>query len=95
MYLANQLVRAVYDLHNLCFLTHLDIKPKNVVFTEDLKLALIDFSSSKQIFEFPDKYESSTLYRAPETYNLMPNLCYPPEKVDIFSLGMTLFEIFF
>ena len=95
MYLANQLVRAVYDLHNHSLLAHLDIKPQNVVFTEDLKLALIDFGSSNNISESPKKILGTIIYMAPETYNINPNSCFLPEKADIFSLGMILFEIFF
>ena len=74
-------------------IVHRDLKPENVLFTEDDRVKICDFGSSKFITEGTKStpYIVSRYYRAPElllgmnTYN---------EKIDIFATGCIFAELF-
>jgi serine/threonine protein kinase len=48
-YLIKQLCSAVFYLHTSYHLAHADIKPDNLVFSDDLELALIDLGHTEQL----------------------------------------------
>lgn len=85
-----QLLRALAYLHSRC-ITHLDIKPENVVYQEiggeHVKLIDFGFATQFQHGEQLEKRYGSVQYVAPEvlakkTYN---------EKVDVWSLGSVVY----
>lgn len=49
LYLFKQLLLCLSFLHNQNGLAHLDIKPDNLVITDDYKVSLIDFGHTNQI----------------------------------------------
>jgi len=100
--------RALHVMHNYPSgpLTHRDVKPGNVLISDDGNTVLMDFgsviqgqckiSSRKEAIAMQDiAAERSTLpYRAPELFEV-PSDCVIDEKVDIWSLGCVLYEMVF
>ena len=84
---------ALEYLHK-CGYLHRDVKPDNIMFTEDGTLRLIDFGLS---CDYPSETgpmicQATTLnYRAPELFFGSDN--YGPE-VDMWSLGVSFVELF-
>jgi len=71
---------------------HCDIKPDNIVFNKSSELRLIDFSLSVRRKSFGGKLKAiqgTRTYIAPETLKRR----YPTPQTDMYSLGITLFEI--
>jgi serine/threonine-protein kinase len=70
-------------------LTHRDIKPANIIIGKDGHLYLIDFNISISI---PRREEGTFGYQAPEM--LQTSKVTDRSKVDIFSIGVILYECF-
>ena len=74
---------------------HQDIKPDNFLINDDGSFVLADFGVStisketRQIKKESDQFAGSTAYVAPERFNGAP----PRFSQDIFSLGVTIYEI--
>lgn len=89
-----QIVAGVSALHKKGF-AHRDIKPQNVLLTEDFTVKLVDFGSSKRVWDYKNDGLMNTFklgtkgYQAPE---LLLSRKYTT-KCDIFSLGVLLFVI--
>lgn len=96
-YLCKQMVLALEQLHKVVGLAHLDIKPDNFVFCDDLTLALIDFGHSGFLNKKLNEVTGTSNYFAPEIRSLYEGyyLEYMPGPADIFNLGMTFFMIAF
>ena len=95
-YILLNLINAVDALHQKGF-CHRDIKPENIVLVGDnYDIKLIDFGfATKYINEENQKIKleesfGTQYYRAPEIIEKKP---YDGTKVDIFSIGATLFTI--
>lgn len=77
---------------NIC---HRDIKPENILYDEENnKIKIIDFGISKKTFRRGQRRDMLTvigshLYMAPE----MLNGGGYDERVDLWSLGVTIFEL--
>lgn len=70
------------------------MKPENVLFTEDERVKICDFGSSKFIFKNKTKstpYIVSRYYRAPE---LLLGCNTYEDKIDIFATGCIMAELF-
>lgn len=65
---------------------HRDMKPENLLVTEDMVLKLADYGLAREIRSVPPftEYISTRWYRAPEL--LLRSQSYGP-AVDIFALG--------
>jgi serine/threonine protein kinase len=86
-----QLVVALESLHNLGWV-HRNIRPENVVFTDDGYVRLVSFKSSHMkgstsLCQAIDvDYCAPEVFTSPESYS---------EKVDIWSLGIITYEVLF
>jgi serine/threonine protein kinase len=86
-----QILEALRKLHDAGYL-HLDLKPENVFFAEDLNVKLGDFGfthlkSEVQQIKEQERALGTGVYMAPEIYS---SYSYS-EKTDIFSIGMGIF----
>ena len=94
--LTEQLCTALAFMHSKGWLHH-DLKPDNILFSKSGELKLIDFSLSKKrqaglgkMFAGKVKtIQGTRTYLAPETILKK----YPEPQTDMYSLGVTLFEI--
>lgn len=97
-----QLLECVSKLHQLG-LAHLDIKPENILISEDLQLFICDFGSAKKLSEKLDEMLNlSQEYSAPEMYEReeLALLCKGEKgldfrRMDSFALGVVLFVMLF
>ena len=73
-------------------IVHRNIKPQNIYIDEQKEVKIDDFSCAVYINEIQNSIPMGTiLYTAPE---IIKNLDYN-EKCDLWSIGITLFEIYF
>lgn len=88
---ATQLLIGLKQIHQ-AGLVHCDLKPENILFKVSQKsgVKIIDFGSACAINDKQFTYIQSRFYRAPE---VMLELEYD-EKIDIWSLGCILFELY-
>lgn len=68
--MVKQLFEAVVDLHRMGYI-HADIKPGNVLVTDDYQVKLIDFGMATRVGH-GKKYRGSPYTRAPELHDMCP-----------------------
>ena len=82
-------------------IAHLDVKPQNILITEYLDIKLIDFSISldysnfKKEEEITPPYAGTPFFIAPEILKGAKIKIKDLQKVDLFSLGVTLYILGF
>ena len=98
-YTAFQILEGLNYLYK-CNIIHYDIKPNNIVIDDLINIKIIDFSVSMDISEIKDsqielKYRGTSLYMAPEVINKEKIEIKNFHKIDLFSLGVTLYRLAF
>ncbi len=88
--IALQLVDVLHYIHQEGYI-HGDIKPENVMISQDGQVTLLDFSPwRKQETTQLRKIPKTSRYMAPE---LLSGVQIPDEQTDIFSLGQMMYEL--
>ena len=88
---ANNLSSALKHLHDGVHLIHFDLKLQNILVAEDFSLKIADMGTARNPWSVPDNCPFTRYYTAPE--QLDRSLFLLGYKVDIFSLGVLLYEI--
>ena len=99
-YFTKQILEALKYLHR-CKIIHMDIKQGNILVDSNLNIKLTDFSVScsyssfnkNDIVRFP--FVGTSKYISPEILGRKNIKIKDCEKIDIYSLGVTLFDLFF
>ena len=85
---------------NLCKIAHFDLKPENIVVDELLNFKIIDFSVSLDYRNKDSKkiklpYRGTKHYIPPEVYKRNIINLKELNKIDLYSLGVTLYKLAF
>lgn len=89
LHLFEDICQAVMHAHQ-SLIVHLDLKPKNIVVTEEGQVKLLDFGVAQMLEEGTEQVSSFTLaYASPEQIEQNN----PNTASDIYSLGVILFEM--
>ncbi|MFI5381367.1 MAG: serine/threonine protein kinase [Tepidisphaerales bacterium] len=81
-----QSAQGLHAMHNLGYV-HCDIKPNNILRTEDGMVKVIDFGQSCKIGTIKERIQGTPDYIAPEQVHRRP----VSHKTDIFNLGATIY----
>ena len=100
LYFAKQILESLEYL-NRCKILHFDIKPENILIDSELNPRLIDFSVScsfaeynkNDVVKFP--FVGTSKYIAPEIIKRSEMTIKDGEKIDLYSLGVTLYYLLF
>ena len=98
-YFAFQILKGLKYCH-MCKIAHLDIKPKNIVIDDSLTAKIIDFSISLDYSKIKSEeiklpMRGTNFYMAPEVLSTKMIKVKDLNKVDLFSLGVTLYFLAF
>ena len=98
-YITVQILEGLSYLYK-CNVIHYDIKPGNIIIDDYLNVKLIDFSASLIISEKKDsyinaKYRGTQFFMAPEVIKREKIKVSDYHKIDLFSLGVTLYTLAF
>ena len=99
-YFTKQILDSLAYIHK-CKIIHLDIKPGNILIDTNLNVKLTDFSVScsysefhpEDIIKFP--YVGTSKFMSPEIIGRTEMKIKEAEKVDLYSLGVTLYSLAF
>ena len=98
-YFTFQILQALKYCH-LCKICHFDIKPYNIIIDEFLNAKIIDFSISLDYNKIISKkiktlFRGTNFYMSPEVLKTKTINIEDLNKVDIYSLGVTLYVLAF
>ncbi len=90
-----QMVEAVYYLHEVCHIAHMDLSLENFLVTDELDLKLCDFAQSHSTHETLVLGSSvgKSGYNARELYDA--STIEDTKACDMWSLGICIFNLFF
>ena len=99
-YFAKQILEALEYIHR-CKIIHMDIKQGNILVDSNLNIKLTDFSVScsfalfhpEDLVKFP--FVGTSKYMSPEIINRTHMKIKEASKIDIYSLGVTLYDLAF
>jgi serine/threonine protein kinase len=99
-YFTRQILEALEYIHR-CKIVHMDIKQRNILINSELNIKLTDFSTScyygsfnaGDIVKFP--LVGTRKYMSPEIIERTHMKIKEAEKIDIYSLGVTLYNLAF
>ena len=99
-YFAKQILEALDYIHR-CKIIHMDIKQGNILVDSNLNIKLTDFSVScsfalfhpEDLVKFP--FVGTSKYMSPEIINRTHMKIKEASKIDIYSLGVTLYDLAF
>jgi len=95
---AFQALQGLAYLHRLN-ISHLDIKPQNLIINDFLDIKIIDFSVSidysRYAKDFKIPYVGTPFFMAPEIIKSEKVKRKDMQKIDLFSLGVTLYVLAF
>lgn len=85
-----EIIDTIYKMHSNN-IVHLDIKPENILISNDHHIKFIDFGFAKHVKDKKSLYcsKGTPFYAAPEIDDFESG--YDPYKADIWSLGTTLY----
>ena len=100
VYFTKQILESLAYIHR-CKIIHLDIKQGNILIDTNLNVKLTDFSVScsysefhpEDIIKFP--FVGTSKYMSPEIIGRTEMKIKEAEKVDLYSLGVTLYNLAF
>ena len=98
-YITYQILTGLKYCHS-CKITHFDLKPQNIIIDNDLNVKLIDFSISLDYNKIISKeikipIRGTKLFMAPEVIRSDTINIKELNKIDIFSLGVILYNLAF
>ena len=98
-FFTSQILNGLKYCH-MCKIAHLDIKPKNIVIDDYLTAKIIDFSVSLDYSKINSNkiklpFRGTSFYMAPEVLSSKIVKVKDLNKVDLFSLGVTLYALAF
>ena len=99
-YFVKQILEGLSYIHR-CKIVHMDIKPDNILIDGLLVTKIIDFSvscpyskfNSEDLVKFP--FVGTPKFMAPEVVNRTHMRIKEAEKIDIYSLGVTIYYLFY
>ena len=97
-YIAGGIIEALYYIHIKNKIIHMDIKPQNILIDEFLNIKLTDFSISinyKKLNCINLPMAGTPYYMSPEALNKREILASEASKIDIYSLGVLLYNLAF
>ena len=100
-YFAKQILDGLEYLHKKCKIVHMDIKPGNIIIDSGLSAKICDFSVScsysnfepENLVRFP--FVGTGKFMPPEIIAKANMKIKEAEKIDIYSLGVTLYCLFY
>ena len=99
-YLTKQILESLQYIHR-CKIIHMDIKQGNILIDSDLNIKLTDFSVSCSYAEFDLgdvvklPFVGTKRYMSPEIIERIQLKIKECQKIDIYSLGITLYDLAF
>ena len=100
-YFGKQILEGLEYLHKKCKIVHMDIKPGNILIDAGLSAKIADFSVScsyahfepENLVKFP--FVGTGKFMPPEIIEKANMKIKESEKIDIYSLGVTLYCLFY
>ena len=98
IHILKQLLEALQYLHDTCHIVHRDINPENIILGRDNNIKIIDFSiaaylvHNNKILISNRSFKGNMKYIPPEILFSLSHRIYD-YKIDIFSLGYTIYSL--
>ena len=92
-----QILQVLEFLHDECHIIHRDIRPDNIMIQKDGNIKLIDFGISAYLENSNKRLVSNKSFKGERNYVAPEIILFPPPlnydyKIDIFSLGLTMYN---